>query len=186
MFSRLMRFFRRLSNIERYGFFATTIGLIVDLAAIIAFIGLPRFSGGSLYFETSIDDAFALMAIALVYSLGYLHSRIYKYWQTKLESNTTIEHNIFYDEDETYFDSYEEFNPTVASVRIDRKIWLAVFTIFPVNLVYNHAYLNATSQTPLSLWGAIIITLFTMFLSVPLVMIFAQGFDVILNKLAEF
>ena len=70
----------RLPRLRRFELFAAFVGLVADLIALSSYVGIvvkPPAPPGT---PRGDDEFFVWMFIALVYSLGFINSYIYRRW----------------------------------------------------------------------------------------------------------
>lgn len=77
-FNRIASEFKNLSRVERVELFASCLGLVVDVASILGFIGVLSAVPGSSAFHAREDFFVVLVGIAFVYSLGPINSFLFR------------------------------------------------------------------------------------------------------------
>ncbi len=148
---------KRFTNVERFTLFATVIGLIVDLIALIGFVGLivtppkpSRASSGS-------DEFLIWMFIALLYSLGLINSLVYSRWRKRTR-------------------------PSISENDLFRRIALAALTSLPVTYVYLRALEYAGLVRPDSSWWTFLIALLMVPMAIaPLIAFVGYGFEMVIS-----
>lgn len=159
----------RLSRLRRFELFAAFVGLIADLIALSSYVGIvvkPPAPPGT---PRGHDEFFVWMFIALVYSLGFINSYIYRRWRRSAPRRSR------FDGDTT------------------RRIALAALTSLPVTFVYLRA-LDATygkpSQSPLghyssSSWEMLFLAARATLAVAPIIAFAAYAFDMVISALAS-
>ena len=144
---------------ERFG---VAIGLIVDLAAIIAFILQPRLVGGNVDYEVDTGTVYGLLIIALVYSLGFVNYQVYKRWRTR--NGEIID----------------------MAISFERRFALSGLMTFPVLILYFLSYHTATdvpgtfAAAPGVFTNAFFSSIFSGAFLIPLVAVVGSLFELVI------
>lgn len=134
-----------------YDRFGVTIGLIVDLAAIISFLFSIRLKSSTVNSNELSDTALGIMAVALVYSLGFMNYQVYKRW----EKVKKVEQEVI------------------------RRFVLALVTNFPFTALYMHLVTNNHAETLSPFGASVVLALMSQATLLPLVLLIAYGFELI-------
>ncbi|MCA9946788.1 MAG: hypothetical protein KC449_25075 [Anaerolineales bacterium] len=134
-----------------YDRFGVTVGLIVDMAAIISFLLSIGVRSSNTDNGKMSDTALGIMALALIYSLGFINYQIYKRWG-KVDK---IEHEIM------------------------QRFVLALVTNFPFTTLYMHLVTNNRSETLSPFGGSVVLALLLQATVLPLVLLIGYGFELI-------
>ncbi len=134
-----------------YDRFGVTIGLIVDLAAIISFLFSVRLRSSTVNSNELSDTALGIMAVALVYSLGFMNYQVYKRW----EKVKKVEQEVI------------------------RRFVLALVTNFPFTTLYMHLVTNNHAEMLSPFGASVVLALISQATLLPLVLLIAYGFELI-------
>jgi hypothetical protein len=159
----------RLPRLRRFELFAAFVGLIADLIALSSYVGIVVKSPAPPGTPRGHEEFFVWMFIALVYSLGFINSHIYRRWRRSAPRRSR------FDDDTT------------------RRIALAALTSLPVTFVYLRALGAAggtTQQSPLGYWTGspsetLFLTVVVSFFVVPVIAFAAYAFDMVISALAS-
>ena len=166
-FGQLKTELRELSRVGRFSLFATAIGLFVDLIALASYVSFVATKAESVDLGLENHDFLVWMLLAILYSLGLLNSYIYMRWS----------------------EYSEQMGRSASDYFPYPRLALALITSFPFTYAYMRvldAVWPFTSDAPEPLaWSTLIGAGVMSLIVVPVVVIIAFGFEVILGAFVE-
>ena len=151
----------KLSQVERFSLVATVIGLIVDLIALASYIDFVATEPESVELGLRNHDFLVWILLAILYSLGLLNSYIYMRWRGHVRATSLLVDEITF-----------------------HRLALALVTSFPFTYAYmrviDAVWSSITNTSEPLAWSTLFGAGIMSFLVVPIVVVIAIGFEVIL------